>query len=709
MEIDQENKYNLTLEKFFEEETQNIVELLDEKQRTTIYMQVSQKFSDDKSDMGDKIDKLKSAVKLASLISERDKPFLGASDVVFPLAANACIQYGSTAYEALFPDDDIVKSKIIGNDKGKPAVNSNGEVIFNPQTNEPIMQFVGYKEEVGKRVTTMMNYQLTDEIPYWKSDAINSMYRLPAVGTMFKKTFWDFITNVPSSKFIYPDKIVINPACKVIDGNVWSEIIDVDRNIISSNIKRGLWIDYDYKKLDNSVKTENNTIKDNDDQNSRRGNTTFEFIEQHTFLDLDDDGIVEPYGIIFDKSAQKIVRIWPDYDLEDIKRNEKDEIYYIARNEILTYFGFLPSFDGSFWSTGYAELLTNNNAAINTTINQMIDCGNLKQKGGGFISTGVDLRSGSLTYKMGEYKKVNVAGGNLAANIFPMPFPEPSSVMFALLGLLIESGKEVGSLRDVLTGDTAANMAPTTYMGLVSQGMKQSIAILKNNHESFKKEFKIIRKLNKKYLSREKYAEVIDEEDPNNVSPEMDFSEKKCNIVLVSDTSALTSAQKFAQAQLLISLKDDPYYNQIEVRKMFNEAIQMAKLNELVSAPPPSPDAALVLAQAEDKKANAKLAEAQMKAQETISKINEAAEKMQLVYADIKLKESEVFKNIADALNQEKELSIKELAEQEKAITNRINSAIQARSIEIQKETSTKSENNDNQSSPEESSSGMAE
>ena len=673
----------MNLESFFKESTQNIVELLDEDKIKDIYLQVNQKYLDDTRAMGDKIDELRSAVKLASLISERDKPFLGASDVVFPLAATACIQYGATAYQALFPDDDIAKFKIIGSDKGHIQTNDIGQPILDKQ-GQPKMEFVGYKQKIGERQTTVLNYQMTEEMSYWKSEAIKAMFRLPAVGMLYQKSEWDFIRNTTEQKFIYPDRIIINPSCKQIDENVWSEIIEIDKKTISYNVKRGLWIDYDYKKIESNTHSIKNSIEDKQGENTQQ-NTNYEIIGQHTYLDLDDDGIQEPYCVLFDPNAPNlIIRIYPEYDLNSIEKNKDGEIYYIKRDECLVDFGFLPDLAGSFFCKGYAQLLMNNNAAINTTINQMIDCGNLKIKGGGFISTGIDLRPGSLTFKMGEYKKVNTAGGNLAANVFPFPFPDPSPVLFSLLGLLIESGKEIGSLRDVLTGDTAANMAPTTFMGIVEQGMKQSLAILKNNHESFKRGLKILRRLNAKYLPDEKYKEIIDADDNEfEVSAKLNFSEKNCDIVLVTDTASMTSAQKMAQAQLLLSLKNDPYYDQIEIRKMFNQAIQMPALNELVAPPPPSPDANLIFAQAEDKKAEVKYMEAQIKAQEAISKINDTTEKVQLMYANIKLIESEVLKNISDVFNSGRESNLNEIAHYEQTMSDRIDLALKQRAQEM--------------------------
>jgi hypothetical protein len=46
--------------------------------------------------------------------------------------------------------------------------------------------------------------------------------------------------------------------------------------------------------------------------------TPYEFIEQHTYLDLDDDGYREPYMVTFHRKSGKIVRITARFDEDTI-------------------------------------------------------------------------------------------------------------------------------------------------------------------------------------------------------------------------------------------------------------------------------------------------------------------------------------------------------------------------------------------------------
>ena len=101
-----------------------------------------------------------------------------------------------------------------------------------------------------------------------------------------------------------------------------------------------------------------------------------------------------------------------------------------------------------------------------------------------------------------------------------------------------------------------------------------------------------------------------------------------------------------AKAQLFSSLMQDPFYNQIEIRKKFNEAIGMPELNAIVAPPPPTPQADLIFAQAESAKAQAKLAETQIKAAKTAADVQEKGD---MIASEIRLKESTAVKNIAEA------------------------------------------------------------
>jgi hypothetical protein len=305
----------------------------------------------------------------------------------------------------------------------------------------------------------------------------------------------------------------------------------------------------------------------------------------------------------------------------------------------------------------------------------MLDAGHLANKGGGLIGKSLNVRGGRFSMSLGEWKMVDSFGGNIRDSIVPLPVPEVSPTLFSLLGLLIDSAKETGSLRDVLTGDTAANMAPTTFMGLLDQGLKQFLAFFKNFHDSEKRSFKLIRKLNSKYLTDEKYAKVLDEKSLD-VSAKDDFSDKNCDLVPVADPASVTSSQKMAQAQILQSLMQDPYYDPIKIRKMWNNAVQIPGLDDAIITPQPQPDANLIFAQAEDKKANVKMGDLQLRAMAMDEESIAGKIKNEENLVNIKVKESQVLKNISDAIIAEKSHNLKVLTSISDAMTAKIQTDI---------------------------------
>lgn len=680
----------MQLQDFFKENQQNIVPLLEENKLNDIYTKVTQKISIDQQSREDKINKLQDYMKLALLITEQKSyPFEGAANAMLPLVVNSVIQFGATAYPPLVQDDEIVKFKIVGNDDGKVMM-ADGKPIIDPKTSEPQRHFVGAKAARGRRMATMMNYQLTELMPWWKRDLYQYLMVLAAVGTVYKKVFYDAINKRCVSKFMMPDKIIINDNIIDLTDAVITEILDLSPTKVMENIRNGIFIDYDFDWDATPVQTPQLTqesINPNKDDNGL-GKRDFRFVNHYGYLDLDDDGYPEPYIITLDMDKSKVVRIVPDYYLENVQYNEKEQVSKIKRNKNFVDYILIPSPDGGHLGIGFGHLLYNLTNVANSSINQMLDSGHLSIKGTGFIGKSLNIRGGRFSMGLGEWKLIDAFGVNIKDNVVPLPTPEISPVLFSLLGLLIESAKETGSLRDVLTGDTAANMAPTTYMGLVEQGLKQFLAIFKNIYDSQKQEFKLIRECNARNLPDEEYAMVIDEEE-NDVSAKDDFSAKDCDVIPVADPSSVTSAQKMAQAQVIQAMFQDPYYDPIKVRKMWNNAVQIPGLDDALRMPPPAPDANIIFAEAEAKKAEVKAYEAQIKtakmqleAMELDEKSIERKFNIENTKATIEEKKSKTLKNIVEAEQIEKEFHLNVVTSASEAMTKRIEADTNAKIAE---------------------------
>ena len=639
-------------------ESENICQLLKEEELDQIYQDCSQEYTSAESDMAECIEVWKKDIDLVQMESERDLPFEGASDVVYPLASNAALNAGAKAFNAFFPDKDVYKGSICGEDNGI-AETEDGEEQVDPQTNKPIMINVGVKAQAAKRTALAMNYQLKKLIPNWKAETLQLLYGVFNLGTMYRREYYDKVKRKHCSELLFPNRVFLRKNTKSLEEDCYSLPFTLEPREIQANINRGLFINYDYDTIASTDTTDTNSLNSEEDNTtSPAPKPTYDFVEQHSWIDLDEDGIEEPYSITFDVSNQKVVRIVADYEMDGIAEQD-GYIYDIKRIVDIVDYRAIPSFDGTFWGLSLPFFLDNINAAINTTINQSLDTNNLKLKGGGFMANDLNIRGGALTLKLGEYKKINAMGATkIADKFYTPPLADLSPVTLALLNRMIESGEKIGLVTDALTGNIKANMAPTTFLGLTENAVAIESSMLKLINESFVKEAQIRRKINSKYYDEELYYRIVQEK-PQDVSPEEDFLNDQVEIVLLIDSSSITQGQKMARAELYTSLKQDPFYDPMEIRKMFNEAVGMPELNDIMAPPPPSPQADIILAQAENKKADAKILDSQANSIKTAADIQEKGDKSALMEADIKVKESTALNNVVNAFAKQDEVDIK--------------------------------------------------
>src|SRR5262249_49776844 len=258
-------------------------------------------------------------------------------------------------------------------------------------------------------------------------------------GTMFRKTSFDPKERRNVSDIVSALRLCVNYKAKSFDAAPRvSELIDFYPWEIESNVRTGLWLDYG----DEGYGHNNETSEDEQAPGT--------FIEQHRRYDLDGDGYDEPLIVTFARDSGKLARITVCFDQDGIEATDEGEVSEIRPIKYYTKYGFIPNPDGGAYDLGFGSLMYPINAAVNTSINQMFDAGHLQIAGGGFIGGGMSINAGSVRFMMGEYKTVTTPGRTLRENIVPMEFPGPNPVLFQLLQYLVETAKDIGSIRDVL-------------------------------------------------------------------------------------------------------------------------------------------------------------------------------------------------------------------------------------------------------------------
>lgn len=550
---------------------------------------VKREFDIDLNSCAEWKDEGKKAMDMATQnVQPKQYPWPRAANVIWPLMTSAAFQFAARAYPAIVPGPSVVKGVVIGSDKGVPAVGPDGNQATDPATGQPAWktgqdgqpQAPGAKQDRADRIGDHMSYQLLDEQTEWEPETDAMLHRLPIIGCAFRKSFFDPKLKHNSSLVVAAENLVINYRARSLErAPRVTEIVSLYPLEIKENELAGVFRLIVYTQQP-AMEGQGSSGPDSD--------APIEFLEQHRWWDFDGDGYPEPYIVTADRFSGQVVRIVARYEVDGIIWNyTKGMIVKIDPVHYYTKYDFFPNIEGGIYGMGFGHLLRSLNESINTTLNMMLDAGHMQVVGGGFIGKGLSMSAGSLRFQPQEWKPVNAVGGVIRDNIVPLPAPGPSDVLFQLLGLLIEAGKDVAGVKDILTGEAmAANTPATTMLAMIEQGLKGFTAIYKRIHRSLKAELAKLYRLNGLYLDQDAQYKVGDEW--RTVS-QADY-QKGSGVEPISDPTMVTDMQKLGRANLLLEFKDDSWMNGQKIRKRVLEAANVGKVDELFNAnPPPNP------------------------------------------------------------------------------------------------------------------------
>lgn len=555
----------------------NIADDLDDDTLASIGQKVVFEYEIDFSSLGDWREKIEKAEKIANQVTEmKQYPWPKASNVIYPLITTASIQFAARAYPAIVNGRSIVKGVVIGNDAGVPVV-VNGQPQIDPMTGQPAWVLPpGAKQERADKIGEHMSYQLLDEQTEWEPETDKLLHVLPIMGTAFRKVYFDASKKRNASLYVSAADLVVNYRARSLERapRITEEVsfypVEVHEKALS-----GEWLDDDYGAVPGS---ENDV------------DAPIEFLEQHRWLDLDEDGYPEPYIVTVCKHTSKVARIVARYDLDGIHYNfSKGRIQKIDPIHYYEAYQFLPNFEfkGSIYGTGFGMLLLPLNESINTTLNMLIDAGHLANTQGGFVGKGLSMNAGSMRFQPGEYKVINAQGAAIRDNIVQLQFPGPSPVLFQLLGMLVEAGKEIASVKDVLTGETqSANTPATVVLAQIEQGLKVFTSIYKRIYRSLKGELGKLYRLNRIYLNDETSYKIGS--DWKTIT-RADY-EKGSGVEPVADPSMVSDMQKLGKAGFMMQFVADPSMNGKEIKL---EMLKAAAIDNperfFLPNPPPNP------------------------------------------------------------------------------------------------------------------------
>lgn len=556
-------------------ETTNLVDGIDNKVLDKMGDHVVQCYEEDLDSRGDWEDANEEWLKLATQVREtKNYPWPGASSVKYPLLATTSLNFHARAYPALIPDGNLVKMRVLGEDP------------------------MNEKRERATRIGTHMSWQLLEQNENWQEDMDRLCYVLPIIGLAYKKTYYCPIRGYNISSLCLPDDVVVNYYAEDFARAIKTHRLYQNENEIYELMSLGHYSEVELQKPEPKshegveddiigLERPTRTVAYEEALNDE----PYVILEQHTWWDLDGDGYKEPYIITVEQESKKVLRVVARWTAENIQTNEATgKILRIVPTEYFTHYGFFPNPESKIYYLGFGNLLGPINAASNTLLNILIDSGHLATLQGGFVGKGVRMKGGDIRFKPGDWKVVQSTGDDLRKNIVPLPVKEPSSVLFNLLGMLIQAGENLSSVKDIMAGENPGQNQPyATTVAVLEQGMKVFVGIYKRLYRALTKEYKRLYELNKIYLDAEKYYALIDDT-TQKITPQ-DYETEDLDIVPNADPTIVSEAHKMMKAEsLLQKMASGLPLNLAEVTRRVIEVEGHENIGALLQPNPPSED-----------------------------------------------------------------------------------------------------------------------
>jgi len=488
--------------------------------------------------------------------------FDGAATVVHPLLAEAVVQFASRQLEAMWPAGGPVKSAVFG--KITPEL-----------------------QEQGKRVEQFLNYQYTEMMPGAFEQVDKMLVRLPLSGSCFVKVYYDPIDGVCRSLVEPADFIVPYRSTDLRTTPRYTERILMSRNDVKKRQVAGFYRDVELSQPhERSGESSRETVIDEIKGAEGLDETTSNIDDdRHTlyeccaeldikgFEDVGEDGeptgISLPYVITVDRDSQKVLSIYRNWKQNDQKK--KRVVYHI-------HYRFMPGL--GFYGFGFYHWIGGLAKSATGALRALLDSAHFSNMPGGYKARDAKFSNGVSIISPGEWADVDCDSDELRKAFFPLPYKEPSAVLFNLLGLLQDLGRRFAGTTEALVGGGSENTPVGTILARIEQGSKVQTAIQKRLHEAAKEEFRLIAWLDSMYLPQE-YPYAVVGEDRSVMSTDFD---DKIDVTPVSDPNFVSHMQRYFAAQIMLELaeKFPGLYDIYEINKRALEALRADDIDSLL-------------------------------------------------------------------------------------------------------------------------------
>jgi hypothetical protein len=402
------------------------------------------------------------------------------------------------------------------------------------------------KRDAAARVQEDMNYQLTDVMQEYRPEHERMLWGLGLAGNAFKKVYFDPALGRQVSMYVAAEDVVVPYGASSLE--VAERVTHVLRKTVNELARlqsAGFYRDVELPEPTNTLDEVEKKIAE---QLGFRAETDdrYKLLEMHVdliieddkFRDEEDEGVALPYVVTIDKATETVLSIRRNWNPDDKKK---------AKRNHFVHYSYVPGF--GFYAFGLIHLIGAFAKSGTSLIRQLVDAGTLSNLPGGFKTKGLRVKGDDTPISPAEWRDVDVASGTMRDNIMPLPYKEPSQVLYSLLGTIVEEGRRFAGAADLQISDMSANAPVGTTLAILERTLKMMSAVQARVHYSMKQEYRLLKAIIRDYTPDE-YSYEPEEGGRKAKKSDYDMVE----VIPVSDPNAATMAQKIVQYQAVIQL-----------------------------------------------------------------------------------------------------------------------------------------------------------
>jgi len=537
----------------------NLAESMPEVELSTLATDLIQKIERDAEARKKRVEQYEEGLRRTGLGDDAPggAQFNGASKAVHPIITEACIDFSARIMKEMMPFDGPVKDKILG-------------------------EATDDKVQKAKRKSRFMNWQITEQMPEFRSEFEQMETQVPLGGSQYFSIYFDREMGRPVPEFVPIDDVLLPFAASgFYSAHRKTRVLHLTQFEFERRVDAGIYRDLDLipetqEPEATAAETANRKIEGKESTQYNEDGLR-DIYECYTTIALEEDDKPCPYLIVIDKATMRLLAIYRNYQEDDEHCQPIDHLFEFDFIRWRGSYGIgIPHIAG-----GLAGAITGAMRALldSALINNMPTL--LKLKGG---SRGGE----SLTMQPTEVIEVDgqlSPDQDIRKTMMPIPFNPPSPVLFQLLGFLTTAAK--GVVRTSLDNeamDTNQNTPVGTQLSRVEQGLVVFSSIFMRQYTSMNRVLKRLHEINRDYLPEMNLPELGDEKfvEPSDFQGEIDII-PVANPTIYSEQQRLAQFTALQQRAALVP----QLYKLDEIERAFvQDVLRMPNAEKYLNIPP---------------------------------------------------------------------------------------------------------------------------